>query len=225
MRNTPKKTSDSAGNNAKKKKIITALVILVCAVPVMYLATKLLDRDWNEVIHSASVNEVVHNTNIKFADVNWDEDIFEDEVYLDKNRYITYKDGAVSQLITENHALYGVGPEFFSGYFTAVIHGDNETLNLMYTDEWSKNNAAHESFTPQKVYNIEIEKLSENVIEEGRYAGTKRYTFRVAYMIKDNNGTFRGDMGSDAAVPLIFELLDSGYGPKINSITKYTYAY
>nr|MBQ4320361.1 hypothetical protein [Clostridia bacterium] len=225
MRNTPQKTNDSAGTDAKKKKIITALVILVCAIPVMYLATFLLDRDWNEVVHSATVNEVVQNKNIRFADIDWDEDITEDAVYMDKNRYISYTEGAVTRLITENHAAYGAGPEFFSRYFSAVISGDCDTVNLMYTDEYKKDNELHDSFTQQKVYNIEIEKLSENVIEDGKYAGIKRYTFRVAYMIKDNNGTFRDDMGSDAAVPLIFELLDSGYGPLINSITKYTYAY
>jgi len=207
----------------KKKKILTVIVVLLCAIPVMYLLTLIFDRDWNEILHSASVEEIKSTKPIKFAEADYEEDIFEDEVYLDKNRYIQYTEGAVSQLITENHAAYGVGPEFFARYFSAVISGDSETLNTMYTDEWFDDNEPHDIFTMQKVYNITVEKLSETVFEEGKYRGVKQYTYRVAYMIKDNNGTFRSDMGSDAAVPQIIELLDYGEGVKINSITKYTY--
>ena len=224
MRDTQKKTT-AAGNNAKKKKIITVLVILVIAIPVMYLLSTLLDRDWNEIIHSASVNEIERNNNIKFAPVDYEENIFEDEEYLDKNRYLSYTDGAVSRLITDDYSLYGVCVEFFGVYFNTVINGQSDILDTLYTDEYIKEHGTHEEFTPQKLYNMSIEKLSENVIEQGKHKGTKQYIYRVSYMIKDNNGTFRDDMESDAAVPLIFELLDSGSGPKINSITRYTYAY
>jgi len=203
------------------------MIVLLCAIPVMYLLTRLLDRDWDRTFREAALNKGAANETsgaIRFEEPDYDLDIFEDEIYLDKNRYITYTEGAVSQLITENHSAYGVGPEFFGRYFSAVINGDSDTLNSLLTDDFIKENEAYGRFTMQKIYDITVEKLSENVIESGEYKGVKQYTYRVAYKIMNNNGTFRSDMESDAAVPVIFELLDDGQGPLLNSISKYTYA-
>ncbi len=209
-------------NGANKKQTIKKVIIVcLCAIPVLLLLNFLLDRNWSEIFRNSGATDV--KVEYKFATPDYDYDIFEDEKYLDKNRLIEYTDGAVSRLITDDPSLYGVGVEFFSDYFDAVINGDVDAYNAMFTDEYKKEHGAKSEFTMQKIYNITLEKLSENVIEEGAYKGVKRYTYRVTYMIMDNNGTFRSDMGSDAAVPQIIELLEDSDGAKINSITKYTH--
>ena len=204
----------------KKKKLIIVLIVLLCAVPVLFLLNRLLDRDWASILRQQDAVET-RPLNIRFAEADYDEDIFEDAAYLDKNRDLIYTEGGVTRVISENHAYYGAGVEFFYRYFLALMCGDADMLNSLYREEYFADHDRFADFTMQKVYNIEIEKLSETLLEEGAYAGCKRYTFRVAYMILDNNGTFRRDVGSDAAVPEIFELLEDETSLKIYSVSGY----
>ena len=72
----------------------------------------------------------------------------------------------------------------------------------------------------QKIYDAEVEKLTELLIESGKYNGWTRYTYKINYKIMANDGTFRSDMPSDTAVPQIMELLKTEDIIKINSIIK-----
>ncbi len=204
----------------RKKKLIIVLIAVLCAVPVLFFLNRLLDRDWAAILRAQDAVET-RPVYIRFAEPDYDENIFEDEAYLDKNRDISYTEDGVTRVISENHAYYGAGVEFFYRYFTALMCGDADTLNSLYREEFFADHERFADFTMQKVYNIEIVKQTETLIEEGAYAGCTRYTFRVAYMILDNNGTFRRDMGSNAAVPQIFELLDDGNSLKIYSVSGY----
>lgn len=76
----------------------------------------------------------------------------------------------------------------------------------------------------QKIYDAEIEYRSKDILNKGKPDQITRFEYVVRYKIMDNNGTFRSDVGSDAAVPEIFEVLlyDSTDEILINSITKVT---
>lgn len=170
--------------------------------------------------------ESVQTLPLKFSEPDYESDIFSNPAYLDKNRYIQYTDGALTTLITdENYEVYGESVEFFVRFFEAIIHGDHETYNSLFTEECrdSGNYTPYEKFTMQKVYNIEVEKLAEEVIEKGPRFGQRHYTYKVAYMIMENDGTFRNDMESDCAVPQLFELYYDGKDVLIDSIVRYTY--
>lgn len=81
-----------------------------------------------------------------------------------------------------------------------------------------------EDFTMQMVYDVEIEKLSEDVItEQAEYLGWTRYLFKLGYKIMSNDGTFRTDMPSDTAVPIVLEVLYDGGSYKINGVSRINY--
>ncbi len=158
---------------------------------------------------------------------DYEEDIFEDEVYLDLNRYILYTDGALSiYLANENDfAATGEVATFFGEYFDAVIMGDHRRLNACFTEEYREEHGEMTRFTMQKLYDMEVVKLAEYIINEGTADQTTVYEFKVSYRIRRNNGTFRDDLESGVARPQIYQLyrLDRTEEILIQSISEYNY--
>lgn len=78
-------------------------------------------------------------------------------------------------------------------------------------------------FTMQKLYDMEVVKLAEYVINEGSPDQTTVYEFKVSYRIRRNNGTFRDDLESGVARPQIYQLyrLDRTEEILIQSISEY----
>lgn len=57
----------------------------------------------------------------------------------------------------------------------------------------------------QKIYDIRVD-LNDKKSAEVDGKQTTLYCYMVSYKIMNNNGTFRGDVGSDTAKPLYFEI-------------------
>lgn len=205
-----------------KKK---ALIAIICAVLVMVVLLILNNIDWTALALTYGAPEGTVVTAVyEFEEPDYEYDIFSDDKYVEKNRYIQYTDGAQTITITDgDYATIGGGLPVLAQYMECAVNGDADGMNSLLTESYIENYGKYEAFTMQKIYNIEIELLSSVLITEGDYAGTTKYNYNVKYMIMNNNGTLRRDMGSDAAVPLVFELLSYGGETKINSITSYTY--
>lgn len=154
-----------------------------------------------------------------FYPTDYDLDPTQDERYMQYDRYVYYKNGAVSQAILEGEEDdYGPAVKFFTEYFATVIAGDTDTYNTYFTDHYYEDNEPHVRFAPQMLYNIEVEQLSEASSDDG----TVRWTFNVKYMIHRNDGTFRNDLDSDSSKTLYFELVGNADGEvKIDYITYY----
>lgn len=122
--------------------------------------------------------------------------------YLELDRYVHYKNGAQSIAVTEESASrIGEEASFFVSYFDAVISGDAERYNSMFSDEYLEAHGEKSAFTPQMVYDIEVERISSDSDAD---------VFFVSYRIFRNNGTFRNDIYSDASrkVQIILERSD-----------------
>ncbi|NLZ35945.1 MAG: hypothetical protein GX897_00490 [Clostridiales bacterium] len=227
MDNNTNKISGKSGDISseskpdKKRKMLIAVVI---SIAVMTILLFLNNFDWDKLALSTISTKKTLERNFVFAAPDYEADIFTDPQYLDKNRYISYTDGAESSLITdENYSMYGEPLVLFAEYFDAARHGDAGRLNALFTDEYWKEHDKYSDFTMQRIYNIEITLLSDAAINDGDYKGYRRRTYDISYMIMKNDGLFRSDMSSDSAVPLVFELLTYGDSTKINSITAYNY--
>jgi len=216
--------------NKKKRAIIivffSLIGIMIVLIVLNFLMDKLNEIPVKDIIPQKSA-ETESAVKYKFHDPDYEENILEDADYLDKNRYIEYTNGAVSVTIADGKfSEFGKPLVFFNEYFTSVINGDHNTYNSFFTDEYykDKTHIPYEKFTMQRVYNINVELIQESVIQSGDNYGDTMYIFRVAYMIMKNDGTFRKDMGSDGAVPLLFELIYDFNGEKcvINNISKYS---
>ncbi len=198
-----------------KEKLIKAIVILtilgavsavLLSIPDLF-AVKQTPSDPTSVYTDKPVS-------YDFYPSDYELDVEADEGYMELDRYIHIRNGSEEYAITdENYAALGEDIELFHRYFQAAIYADVETYNSLFTENYYKTTKPYEFFAPQMIYGILLEKLSEN--DNGTYV------YDVTYKIYKNDGTFRNDIGSDAAKTLIFTLAPEGGKLKIDAIDYY----
>lgn len=211
-------TEDDLKKNTKKTILVLSAAVLTMIILII-LNNIDYDVDMSEWFGGRKTEET---EKIHFSNPDYESNIYDNAVYMSKNRHIVYIENPYSSIITENNNEYGEIGDFFLTYIKTLTDGNAEIYNNFFTEVYYKdnNNKKFDKFTMQKIYDIEIEKLSEDLIENGDYKGQIRYTFKISYKIMANDGTFRSDMPSDTAVPQIFELLNTNDRIKINSIIK-----
>ena len=131
----------------------------------------------------------------------YDGDIMENEEYLGLNRHVSFcanpSGYGLTQAITdENREEFDGSVLFLYEYIQTIIRGDSLAYNKLFNETYYRDNAQKENFAQQMLYNINIRFMSES--KEGN---ERLITYRVEYMIHQNNGTFRRDVGSDASRP------------------------
>ena len=183
-------------NNKKhiKKRIvlisvITLLVLLTVAVaiPVLILWIDDMDRGPHMTIH--------------FADPSLSEDIYADAVYMSYDRAIHYTttDGyhKTDVIPEEKYAQYNSEVRLLIRLVQAATAGDADAYNACFSPEYIAASGGEEPFTMQKIYDIEIINYHQSggaVPEPYKEVAV----YGLCYKIKDNNGSLRSDMGSNA---------------------------
>ena len=160
--------------------------------------------------------EVTKFGSFPFAEADFEENIYDDSEYMAKERALRYtSDDGTSVLISdEKYADYGDGDDtlFFAKYFKSIIDGDAELYRSYHTEcflsdaEKKYDFRTNEGtvFTPQKLYNIEVQKIASEKHDDTLY----RF-YIVRYLIFKNNGTYRND-----------GMLDQSYIPLMVTLTK-----
>ncbi len=208
--------------NKNKSKIIISFIIIVILSGISFV---LLENP--EIFHFEKTEDKITSMysdkimSYNFYPSNYDEDIYEDETYMGLNRYVQFKVGPETYTITDgDYERHGKAAVFFGEYFDAAINGDAERYNQMFTENYYTKNEPYERFTPQKIYDILVEQLSLNSDNGG-----DTYYFAVSYSIRQNNGTFRNDIDSDASRKLYFKLVTVDSQLKIDDISAKYYEY
>ncbi len=207
--------------NANSRGIFGILLILfICALlvaGVKYLSGLEEDSNFYEDIRTETEKLTQR---IDFEEPDYDADIFEDASYLDLNRYIEYSspDGVSVTVTDGNYGKYHEALHLFASYFDALMMGDAEALAALHGEAYKAEHPLPERFTMQRVYDINVALKSTVISEEADTYGDKIFVFRVAYKIMKNDGTFRSDMGSGEALPLLFEVTMRGDTTLITNI-------
>ncbi len=213
-------------NDRKKKNKIVAASILggscvIAAIGLLFLNSDLtFDFKFDSKKEDTAPVQYVYDGSgvhrVSLYEPDWTSDIFENQAYLDLNRYIAYVEGGMTVTITDgNFGAYGEGVAFFADYIDALQNGDADRLNAFYSDAYREENGEFGPITMQKLYNIRVEYLS-SVTDDGNRS-TKWY-YKLTYMIMENDGTFRPDIPSDAEKPQFYELTDDGRGLIITDV-------
>ncbi len=205
--------------NKRKRNMLIGLCVATVLGVVSYLLLEKPELFFDE--EEKKITSMYSDTlySYTFYPAEYDIDVTEDERYMQLDRALHYKNGAVTVMVTEDElSTYNPAVQFFDAYFKTVIAGDADTYNTYFTEFYYESSEPYVAFAPQKLYDIEIEQLSEKVEESGLI----RWTFNVKYKIYRNNGTFRNDIDSDASKKLCFELIRDLYGNvRINAISYY----
>ncbi len=182
----------------KKNLLITIAVISVILI-VMSIVALLISK-----LENNAPEEQQNKYQFDYADYN--EDITEDKVYMgyDRNIYYTNPDGYMTVSVERDNMedvseVYREPVLFLMDCIDAMIAGDVSKYNSFFGAEYYKNtdSTPKESFTPQKLYSITITAVTY-WYDDSSDSGVRYYNFGLDYMIKNNNGTLRSDMGSDA---------------------------
>lgn len=222
----PEKIVESHNSSSQKKRkktaaVITAAACGICVVGLFFLNVGELNFDFG--IFHKETEQVEYDGygqhRISLYDPDWESDIFLNPDWLDKNRYITYTENGMSlTLVDYDYASCGKPVEMFGEYVDALMHGDAEKVNSFYTDSYFETHDRLEKITMQKLYNIEVEYISESEIElDGKTV--VQYIYKFTYMIMENDGTFRGDLVSDAMKPQYYTLIEDNDEIKISDIS------
>ncbi len=194
-----------------KRIILSVLAAMIGFIVVFYVLSYSID--FNALIKNIGGNTYnPTKPTIVFFTPNYDEDIYKDAEYmgLDRNIYIyDINTGVTESLEPDDYRAYGDGVEFMAEFVNSIISGDAKAYNKCFEDECFYNDSVEEkdAFTMQKLYNIKITSMSENEVSENGKNYTK-YDFVLEYMIYQNNGTFRTDIGSNASKKQYITLTD-----------------
>lgn len=208
-----------------KRNMLIVLAVLVVFAIVGIPVINLLDR----LQSSSGEEETVHRppSSIIFATPNYDYDIMEDMDYLQLNRRIYHCDdrtGMTEELTDKNLQAYGSAAVVLRSYINAVIAGDADALNALFSANYYLRHDPESPFTMQRLYDIKLTKVAEEdkLLDGRRYT---QYEYQVEYKIRLNDGTFRTDIGHDESKKQYFILSDSVTGEVlIDQILNYYYA-
>lgn len=196
---------------AKMKKRIIIVLVILCAVIALYFIALAINTLLDN--HSEPTNDS-DTEYIYFYPPDFEEDITLDESYMDKIRDISFRDansGLTESLTEDQYAVHGDAVLFATQLIQAVIRGDTDAYNKMFSDEYYSTTPKKDKFTPQKLYGssdtlgirITLEK-DEEIADSKIGIIYRQYIIKLEYMIYKNNGTFRDDVGSDAMRPVYY---------------------
>lgn len=207
-----------------KRNMIIVLVCMVAfavvAIPLINILDKLQNGENTEETGKLPPSSII------FATPDYEYDIMQDEEYLQLNRRIYHCDersGLTEELTDKNIGGYGPAARVLREAINAIIAGDADAYNALFSDNYYVNNEPESPFTMQRLYDIKITKVNETIKsgEKGKYT---QYEYEVEYKIRLNDGTFRTDIGHDESKKLYFILSDSVTGDVlIDQILAYNY--
>jgi hypothetical protein len=207
-----------------KRNMIIVLVCMVAfavvAIPLINILDKLQNGEDTEETGKLPPSSII------FATPDYEYDIMQDEEYLQLNRRIYHCDersGLTEELTDKNIGGYGPAASVLREAINAIIAGDADAYNALFSDNYYANNEPESPFTMQRLYDIKITKVNETIKsgEKGKYT---QYEYEVEYKIRLNDGTFRTDIGHDESKKQYFILSDSVTGDVlIDQILDYNY--
>ena len=191
------------------------IIVIVCMVVFVVVAIPLINVLDNLQNGSPKEEETKPTGNFFIpATPDYDYDIMQDLDYLQLNRRIYHCDersGLTEELTDKNIGGYGPAARVLRDAINAIIAGDADAYNALFSDNYFAKHEPEAPFTMQRLYDIKITKINETIMsdENGKYT---RYEYEVEYKIRLNDGTFRMDIGHDESKKQYFVLSDSATG-------------
>lgn len=179
-----------------KKKILKVFSIIGVGMLIMFAMLYVLSLDFDEFLYDEVSSEAPPSTPYP---ADFEEDIFKDPEYLEKDRlvyfsdYREYQDGSAISIDSENYTKYGEEAVFMYEFLLSIINGDDTFYNSCFNDKYIAAEGKHGPFTMQKLYNIKMRLMQVGKTSDG----TDFAYVRLEYSIFKNNHTFRSDISDN----------------------------
>ena len=206
-----------------RKRLIIIISVLLVSTLLLGVASFAIDK------YNYKKNNDTTPIKYNFYPADFEENIYDDEEYVEliENGFIYYTDesmGITLGIERETSINHGSDIQFMVEYIYTIINGEADKYNAHFSDIYYKNHDKHEPYTMQKLYDVNIVKLSETQESDKKIGSYTRYEFSLTYRIYENNGTFRNDIGDGYKVQRISVskkngemLIDSITSPKIKA--------
>ena len=146
-----------------------------------------------------------------------------EEYYQQQEKDVWYTYAGQSMLITDkNYEARNDQGRFFKEFIDSIKAGDWQSYQRFFVDEYFNGNETKEKMTPQKLYDIEVEYISDS---KGITMAGKTYdveNFKVRYKILANDSTYRNDLPSDIWKPQVYQVAETPAGYRIVNIINVT---
>lgn len=216
-------SDDSVNVNKKnikksKKKLLISIVCIIAFIALLAITVEII-----EYVNNKKSFEPIE-IDFDFYPADYNENIFEDEKYLDliKGEYIRVCNsltGVTSGVDLDKTDKYSPEVKFMLEYVQDIINGDHESYNSRFSEEYYENQEPAERFTMQKVYDVLItQKETETVTDKKTGNNYTKYLVVLEYKIYENNGTFRRDIGKGSRKQY-FTITDKNGSLLIDSIS------
>lgn len=214
-----KLTAARESKRRAKRLLITIAVLFVLLLGLnLLLDSGIISRWLNPPPESIDRSPVV------LYPADYEENIFEDTEYMSLDRTLYYYENGQGSYLTsaDDAAKTGAFAAFFYTYFDTVIHGNHVTYNTFFTQNYREENGSKGRFTMQKLYDMEVKRLSQ----EPQGDTIIVHEFEVSYRILFNNGTYRDNLASETARPVIYRIYEyvASGELRIESISEYNIA-
>ncbi len=185
--------SQTNSNLQTKKTTVYIFIIISVSLILAYALMTFISNNLEEWIYD--VREPGNAIFPYEPDLN--ENIFEDEEYLELERLINFADdktGVTVSIDDTNYSEYGDVVVFMYEFITSIINGDTEFYNNCFNKLYIDAEGKQYPFTMQKLYDITF-----CLIDKGTDTASNKQYAKVwlDYKIFKNNVTFRTDIGSD----------------------------
>ncbi len=201
--------AEEATRRLKKRMLIVLGILLVFAIialPLIRLLDGLLVNGREEETTKKPGSSII------FYEPNYDYNILSDAEYLNLDRTIYYTDkrsGLTEAIDPDRVNTYGAAIPVLYDMIDALIHGDAEAYNALFSENFYANHEPEQPFTMQRVYDVQLTKINETQVKPENGRNYIQYEYEVTYKISKNDGTFRTDIGHDESKKQYFVLSDS----------------
>ena len=195
--------------NAKRKKRKLIVAFSVIALAVVGIAAFVLAFSLKDSEPTPTEEELIASFYEKnksyFVDPDFEATPSDDAVYMEGyDRTFYFKEGGITVDLKPSDRETYPALDTVCRLIEASMAGDEEAYNSLFTDRYLNDKGRQAAFTGQKLYHITV---SANGDTDGVYYYT------VTYAIKDNDGTLRKDIVSDAERDMVLtvKLVDGVY--------------
>ncbi len=208
-----------------KKRMITVIigmvVFAIVAIPLISVLDQLLVGNGEEETKKQPPSSII------FAEPDYDEDILKDDAYLSLDRTLYYHDertGTMEALDEKSVVSRGPAVIVLNDMINAIIRGDADTYNQLFSENYYENHEPEYPFTMQRLYDIHISLVNQSTVNPDNGKAYTQYEYEIWYKIRMNNGTYRNDIGHDESSKQYIIISDStGDNFLIDQILGYNY--
>ena len=153
--------------------------------------------------------------NFEFADPSLSADPTQDLDYMDLDRTVYYRTLAGYEITvpvpSEDADGFDAELLLLVRMIRAVMAGDLSSYRACFSPEYLAEVGEIAPFTKQKLYEITVTRYHDTDVNVP-IGYTSVACYGVAYKIKDNNGSFRNDLGSDAIREQVYFVVKDAAG-------------